>query len=106
MPPPFPRFSVADGSNFDFPETVAKHNRAKLRALLSQEELLEKAMARLEKAANGKGLKEGESQVEVCARGGGGGRGVVLWNHLFFCGRGPQMLRVLLGMRICASTLG
>ncbi|CAM9276315.1 unnamed protein product, partial [Pylaiella littoralis] len=39
----------------------------KLRALLAQEELLEKSMARLEKAANGKGLKEGESQAQEAA---------------------------------------
>ncbi|CAM9624742.1 unnamed protein product [Scytosiphon promiscuus] len=42
-----------------------KGTGAKLRSLLAQEELLEKAMARLEKAASGNGLKEGESQVEV-----------------------------------------
>ena len=39
--------------------------RPKLRALLAQEGLLEKSMASLEKAANGKGLKDGESQAQV-----------------------------------------
>ncbi|CAM9213410.1 unnamed protein product [Ectocarpus sp. 12 AP-2014] len=42
-----------------------KGTGAKLRALLSQEENLEQAMASLEKAASGKGLKEGESQGQA-----------------------------------------
>ncbi|CBN74699.1 expressed unknown protein [Ectocarpus siliculosus] len=42
-----------------------KGTGAKLRALLSQEEKLEQAMASLEKAASGKSLKEGESQGQA-----------------------------------------
>eukprot|EP00903_Cladosiphon_okamuranus_P018575 g17098.t1 len=42
-----------------------KGTGAKLRALLAQEELLEKSMAKLQKAASGSGLKEGESQAQA-----------------------------------------
>ncbi|CAN0269314.1 unnamed protein product [Ectocarpus sp. 4 AP-2014] len=57
--PPLPRLctTLCYGTN----------TRAKLRALLSQEEKLEQAMASLEKAASGNGLKEGESQGQMKA---------------------------------------
>lgn len=39
--------------------------RPKLRALLAQEEIVEKSMTSLQKAAEGKGLRDGESQGQV-----------------------------------------
>lgn len=39
--------------------------RPKLRALLEQEDILEASMKKLEKAAKGKGLKDGQTQAQV-----------------------------------------
>ncbi|CAM9516248.1 unnamed protein product [Ectocarpus sp. 13 AM-2016] len=46
-------------------QSMSIKGTGQLRALLSQEEKLEQAMASLEKAASGKGLKEGESQGQA-----------------------------------------
>ncbi|CAM9766218.1 unnamed protein product [Ectocarpus sp. 8 AP-2014] len=58
-------------------QSMSIKGTGRLRALLSQEEKLEQAMASLEKAASGKSLKEGESQGQAAKAAWEAGRDAI-----------------------------